>query len=265
MTTTIASTPIWVPVRDPVTLITVRIFCHVERLGPLYDAGWVHFSLNLSAAFDTGTNPVTADDVREYLMLWKWDWSQLAILGIDDQNKTVVFAPSDVTLLLDQAPPPLASLDPALTSEMEDAILIDSTLKAFQSDSAFEGKSVDEKTRNWKGFLAHVSTFPAPLPQSLKLCVFFRVSQKAIDAAKVTEIVAAPSAFGTAGPFPNRGPQLPPTGQSWDVTDQTLPLHRVITANTPDYYFWAYDTSAASVITAFLNRCSTVAPSPDAG
>jgi len=89
---------------------------------------------------------------------------------------------------------------------MEEALSIDPALKAFQLLSAFEVPTVDEKTRNWKGFLAHLSTLPSPLPQSLKLCVFFRVKQQAIDDAKVTEIVAAPSAFGTAGPFPNRGP-----------------------------------------------------------
>src|SRR5260221_3567516 len=174
MTTTITSVPALAS-PTPVVPITVSIFSHVERLGPIYDTGWVHFSVNLSAALVDGTDQITPEDVAKFLKLWAWDWSSLAILGIDDKDKTVIFDPDSITLLLDQAPAPIDALKDALTLEIGRTIAIDPTLRAFRTHAPLEEKTIDEKTRNWKSFLAHVSTFPAPLPQSLKLCAFFRV------------------------------------------------------------------------------------------
>jgi len=32
-------------------------------------------------------DPGPEADVRKYLKLWNWDWSQLAILGVDEQEQ----------------------------------------------------------------------------------------------------------------------------------------------------------------------------------
>src|SRR5690349_19658100 len=98
---------------------TVGIVVHLERLGPPYDGkDWVHFSLNLTAAFD-GTP--SADDVRQMLAVWKWQWADVAVLGIDAANRTVSL-PGAVELLLSQAPAGPAKLVTELEAEMEAAI-----------------------------------------------------------------------------------------------------------------------------------------------
>jgi hypothetical protein len=228
---------------------TVNIVGHVERLGPEYETGWVYFSLNVTAAL--ATDEITADDVRSLLSPWTWQWDTLAVLGVDAADKTVKL-PNGVEILLGQAPPGSPELVAALQREREAVIASDASLAPFKTDlnAPSERKTIDAKERNWKGFLAHVSTFAAPLPQglNLKLCVLFRVKEDALVGPGVQEIVAVPIFNG--GPFGARGPRLP-GDIPWDVT-QNYPLRRI--AGSPTHYVWDYE-GGANPITASLNPC----------
>jgi hypothetical protein len=87
----------------------VSLYGHVERLGPTYDAGFIHFSLNLSAAIaDSQNDPVQAGDL-EYVKAWLWKWTELAVLGVNAENLTVELPADAVDVLVDPAVAPGSS------------------------------------------------------------------------------------------------------------------------------------------------------------
>src|SRR5690349_8207241 len=93
----------------------VNIIVHIERLGPPYDDGWVHFSLNLSAAL-TGVS-VSEPTVRTFLAPWNWTWASLAVLGVNASNKTVQLPATAVEVLVTQAPASAKAFVDALNGE----------------------------------------------------------------------------------------------------------------------------------------------------
>src|SRR4051812_44446914 len=60
----------------------VDLICHVQRLGPEYDTGYVHFSLNLSVALSNWEQLPGEADALNYLAPWRWGWNSLRVVGL---------------------------------------------------------------------------------------------------------------------------------------------------------------------------------------
>jgi hypothetical protein len=262
----------------------MSIFCQVERLGPTYDAGHTHFSLNLSAALSHGTAAqVTADEVRRYLRPWLWRWTDLRVRGIrtgaeGEPTVSEAIDAANVHVIREGLPAAAGALDRLRTKlgeEMDDILRPDTAtpnVAPFQWDVAdpLPEETVDETRRNWRTFLGHVSTYPGPFPHGITLTVFFRIPNAALN--DFDEVVAAP--VFTAEPFAAaRGPVVPGADEL-DVDDPDNPLHRVrwveppAEGRAPNFYEWRYQDGAAGdipLVAAYQKECFKTTPAAAEG
>ena len=58
----------------------LNLICHLERLWPVYAAGFVDFSLNIQLAFTAGDTLAAAD--AAFLKPWKANWSGVRVFGL---------------------------------------------------------------------------------------------------------------------------------------------------------------------------------------
>ena len=262
----------------------MSIFCQIERLGPGYDDGFIHFSLNLSAALSNGTTAqVTREDVLKYLRPWAWAWRELRVRGIRQEaaggpHISVAIDPARVQVVLEGIPTVANAFDRLrmkLTEELNSVLQPDSEtpeIGPFLWDPAspLAEETVDETRRNWRSFLGHASTYPGPLPHGVKLTIFFRIA--ADHLTNFNEIVAAP--IFTGDPFAAaRGPVEPGAGEV-DVDNPANPLHRLRWAEptgggtAPNFYEWRYqdgDASDIPLVAAYQKECFVAQPVTPAG
>ncbi|MBF8275534.1 MAG: hypothetical protein HW390_607 [Candidatus Brocadiaceae bacterium] len=226
----------------------ITICCHLERLGPKYDDNYIHFSLNLSVILNSTSKNT---ELLQYLKPWEWKWKELAVLGIKDK-KTVKIDKEYIEILSESIPEdPPEQLKTFLEGEFAAASASIEPFLGFP-EKLLETKTIDENKRDWKGFLAHVSTFPAPLPQVLKLSVFFRIASS--NTVNVAEIVAAP-VFKDDPLFSSRSPIIPTEEDEKDVTKEANPVY-LNKNNQPPFYLWKYSGNGVT-LNACLNPCST--------
>lgn len=270
--------------RNADLLKRLSIFCQVERLGPEYDAGFIHFSLNLSAALSHGTAAqVTEEDVLKYLRPWEWAWDALHVRGIrrdeaSGLNISAAIDPSKVQLVLGGLPTVARAFDRLklkLREEMDSVLQPGSAepkIGPFLWNPAdpLAEETVDETRRNWRCFLGHVSTYPGPFPHGIRLTALFRIATA--DLADFTEIVAAPAFIGA----PFAAPRAPaePGANEVDLDDAANPLHRIqwVAASfgeaVPNFYEWKYQDGAATdipLVVAHQKECFVAPPVTPAG
>lgn len=256
----------------------LNIFCHVERLGPDYDQPgavdrFYYFSLNLTAALTDDENAADIEQaIKDYLRPWKWVRSGLSVRGVKknaqdvDISEEIVagveLVPDGLTTEEKQA---LSHMETALDKEFYRTLQVDGQLKAgrflWYPDRPFQVSEINVDDRDWRGFIAHVSTFPAPIPQFLRLTVNFRIKKAVVDQNGYDEIIAAPE-FEIPSVTGPRKPQAP-TQTELELNDPNNPLHRVkfIDPTAPNFkrpyfYEWKYDGGAGDIIVrAYQKEC----------
>ena len=176
----------------------VALICTTERIDGYTDtvANTDLYAVNISTALMTsGTMDIAG--VEDLLRPWQWKslkggpFEVAVFLQTDPNDITKGSSATGICV----APPPLSAaaqkaLADSLTAQLEAAFKLDPNLIAFDNaDPGHLPASPDPTIQPWPHLLAHASTFPAPVPQSLNLVLFFRIPTVA---ANVVAVYAAP-------------------------------------------------------------------------
>jgi hypothetical protein len=258
---------------------SLNIICQVERLGPKYDTGWTHFSLNVSAAF---AEVPAKDIVEKYLKMWEWMWKKLRLRGISKTNNTSIFigdaddsgsasasAMQMVNWGIDDTAAYLPFLKQRFLAYLENGGAFNGEIFSLATkaggDLDFSEEEVDGDTDSklppmkWHSIISQEWNRPQPIPINLKLCVFFRIKDILLDElrAKGVDAIAAAPVFEDAL-FKNAAPISVPEDKP--LTDVER-LSKENLADGVEHFVWKYAAEAAGdplpfSIAARLNNCS---------
>lgn len=166
----------------------VAILCHLERLGPKYEAGWTYFGLNLSAALVASAVGTPGTATKQDLELWRHKIAQDdgIELWLEKQDGTAgPIDPVDSQLEVVDHPAPLPDADKQRLVDLLHGELHEADTVATW-DPADSPAQDGENDRVFRNVLGYVSTLPAPLPQSVGISLVFRVQDGVLeDGAKL--------------------------------------------------------------------------------
>jgi hypothetical protein len=177
--------------KEATAMPTLLIYADVRRIGPAYQDGRTHFSMNVTVAFEESASGTM---VRGYLRPWLWDWRGLRVCDLDTMQEVpgVVMVPAPET--------EVAALHQAFERRLADIYKPDTHPERFIPGAPGASVTLQE---NWMAFVAQQSTLPAPLPHALKLVVLFSLPTDQLPRRIIAAPILHAPAFGA--------PQGPPT------------------------------------------------------
>ena len=223
----------------------LNLICHLERLWPVYAAGFVDFSLNIQLAFTAGDTLAAAD--AAFLKPWKANWSGVRVFGLHGTDVPSMIAAADITVLAGPA------LDTNAIASSYDAAFPAGDQEAWRVNPATPRASipVTKTSQPWIAFQAQQARGPAGIPIAMGLTIVFRIDQTKL--AGFEEIAAAP-VFGVASAF---GAAVAPATPTNPVDDAGAELHRT----SVESYSWIYSNPPFPVI-EYVNACPWAADPP---